>query len=268
MGKSFTLTAPAKLNLWLKLCGRRRPDGRHELESHFAPLALADTLVCTPSHSFSLAVDGPFAAGVPTDGRNLLHQAFRQFCEAFGTQQPLHIALTKNIPHAAGLGGGSSDAGALLAYLSDQTPNLDRAQVRDWSLTLGADIPAAIGPHSGHVSGVGEVLGPSLDLPKNCDLVLIKPQAPCPTGAVFQAVSQAAATPADSRNDLESAARLVCPAVGRILDTLRATYGDKAQMTGSGSTCFVLIPKGEGLSPSLEATFAQDWVHRTQFKAA
>ena len=266
MHAPFTLTAPAKLNLWLRLTGAKRPDGRHELESHFAPLALADTLTCRPAGAFTLHVDGPFCDGVPTDESNLLHTAFYEFCAAFGAQPALEIHLTKNIPHAAGLGGGSSDAGALLTYLTDQTPGLTLNAVRAWSLRLGADVPAAMGPHSGHVSGVGEVLGANLDLPTDCDVLLVKPAAPCPTGAVFQALGSAGVCDEVSVNDLEAAACQVCPEVGSILNILRAHFGAAAQMTGSGSTCFALISAGENLSPGLDSALAAHWVHRTQFR--
>ena len=118
MVPSVSLHAPAKLNLWLRLTGVKRADGRHELESHFAPLALADRLTVTAAARFGLSLSGPFAAGLPRGKDNLVWRAFTAFCAEFGPQPPIHVQVEKNIPHGAGLGGGSADAGALLAYLA------------------------------------------------------------------------------------------------------------------------------------------------------
>ena len=152
----ITLTAPAKLNLSLRLTGNRRADGRHELVSHFAPLKVADVLTLTPAPAFALSVAGRFADGVPIDARNLVWQAVHRFSEAFAAPAPVHIHLEKRIPHGAGLGGGSSDAGAVLAHLA-RAHKIPLDEVVDWSLCLGADVPFALAPQSRQVAGVGEI---------------------------------------------------------------------------------------------------------------
>lgn len=257
------LRAPAKLNLWLKLTGQRRPDGRHELESHFAPLALCDVLTVRQSNTFTLSVTGPFCAGVPVDGRNLVWQAFHQFCQTFGDQPNLRIDLEKNIPHGAGLGGGSSDAGALLAYLAG-TAGVPLDRVRDWSIRLGADIPAAIGPHAGHVSGIGDILGAPMPLPEAA-VFLVKPHASCSTGQVFSQWRAEQACPLVSKNDLEAAACAVCPEISEILAYLRTEVNPEAQMTGSGSTCFALVHPTTSDMARHEQALAGHWTCLTEF---
>ena len=258
----LSLTAPAKLNLWLELRGGVRPDGRHELRSHFAPLELSDRLTLQPADAFGLIVEGPFSAQVPTDQRNLLWQAYDGFSKRFAPLPPAYISLEKNIPHGAGLGGGSSDAGALLGHLANEH-NIPLEEVRAWSLRLGADVPAAIGPHCGLVTGVGEQIGEFIAPPKS-KVLLIKPQESCPTGAVFRAYKEAGAAPAISRNDLEMAARKVCPSLGPILDYLRTEVHPEAQITGSGSTCFALVPQDWTLG-SLNLP-GDPWVCLTDFR--
>ena len=259
-----TLAAPAKLNLWLELTGVKRPDGRHELRSHFAPLELADVLTIEPAEIFDLSVSGPFSGGVPIDERNLLWRAYAGFAERFAPLPPVHIHVEKHIPHGAGLGGGSSDAGALLGYLARRHGVAVEA-VRAWSLSLGADVPAAIGPHSGLVTGVGEMIGGSLPLPEK-RVLLVKPKESCPTGAVFSALSQVAEAPAISRNNLEMAARKVCASLGSVLDFLRTEVDPDAQITGSGSTCFALVPNDWRLE-NLDLP-GDPWVCLTDFKRA
>ena len=268
---SIGLSAPAKLNLWLKLTGPVRPDGRHELRSHFAPLRLADRLVLRSAERFGLSCSGPFAAGLPSDGRNLLWKAYAGFSRDFITLPPVHIDLDKQIPHSAGLGGGSSDAGTLLKYLAARY-EVPLAEVRDWSLGLGADLPAAIGPHCGLVQGVGERLGVHLAPPAG-RVLLVTPRQGCPTGAVFAALARAEPPPEVCRNDLEMAARLVCPALGPILDYLRTDLDLQAQITGSGATCFALLPEEDGgcdqrLKTALDKIPGDPWVCLTDFEQA
>lgn len=241
-----------------------RPDGRHELRSHFAPLELADVLTIEPAKTFGLSVSGAFADGVPTDESNLLWRAYAGFSERFAPLPPVHIHLEKYIPHGAGLGGGSSDAGALLGCLAKQH-GIAIDEVRAWSLSLGADVPAAIGPHSGLVTGVGEMIGETLAPPEK-KILLVKPKESCPTGAVFGALGQVGEAPAESRNDLEMAARKVCPSLGLVLDYLRTEVNPDAQITGSGSTCFALVPDDWRLE-SLNLP-GDPWVCLTGFQRA
>ena len=257
------LRAPAKLNLWLRLTGEKRADGRHELRSHFAPLALADYLRLTPANRLSLRLSGPFAAGVPDDDRNLVWRAFTGFTTVFGEQAPMHIHIEKNIPHGAGLGGGSSDAGALLSYLARQA-GIPLNEVCDWSVTLGADIPAMIEPRSILVSGVGEICERALPMPK-ARVLLVKTAATCSTGEVFQAWDPNRPRSRASQNDLEAAAIQICPEIATILTYLRATLDPQAQMTGSGSACFALLPVDRVLSPAELKVLAPYWTCLTDF---
>lgn len=258
------LEAPAKINLWLRLTGVQRPNGYNELRSHFAPLSLCDTLIIKPSTQFKINVYGPFAGGVPTDHRNVVHKAYKGFSKVFGHQTPIEIELTKNIPNGAGLGGGSADAGALLRYFA-QAEKIPLPTISEWSQCIGADVPSAVMIHSGLVEGIGEILCDPLPLPKQ-RVLLVKPQAPCSTREVFKAWQKAGLPDTKSQNDLEIAAGLVCPEIIQVLKYLRSNINPNAQITGSGSACFALVPHGFQLTKAQTETLSNFWVELTDFR--
>ena len=157
--------APAKLNLGLRIVGRR-PDGTHELESVFVPIDLADELEleieerAEGAAEVALALSGG-GEGVPADAENLAVREARAFLDAAGLRARVRVALAKRIPAAAGLGGGSSDAGAVLRALAERFPGaVDSERLAAIALRLGSDVPFFLDPRPALVGGVGERRAP------------------------------------------------------------------------------------------------------------
>jgi 4-diphosphocytidyl-2-C-methyl-D-erythritol kinase len=245
--------APAKVNLALHVTGRGA-DGYHRLDSLVAFTALGDRLTATPAAGLSLAVAGPFAAGVPTDESNLVLRAARALQAARGMRRGAALRLYKALPHAAGLGGGSSDAAATIRLLSALWGVEPIAPDDPAALALGSDVPACLGaPAPQRLGGRGEILA-AVALPP-CGLVLVNPGARLPTAAVFARLEQPENPPLPplpdlptaealagwmrrTRNDLEAPARAIAPIVGAALAALARTPGIlAATMSGSGATC-------------------------------
>lgn len=240
--------APAKINLTLHVTGQRS-DGYHLLDSLVTFADIGDTLVLDPAQELSLRVSGPFATGVPEDARNLVWRA------AQGAGWAGHIQLNKQLPHGAGIGGGSSDAAAVLLALQAQGLEISS----DLPLDLGADVPVCMAAKATRMRGIGEQLTP-VALPK-LPALLLNPRVPVPTGQVFSALATRRNPPmpevvppfdgpegcADwlkqQRNDLEIPAVAFAPEIDRALSDLRCTGNVlMARMSGSGATCFALYP--------------------------
>ncbi len=258
-GDGLSVAAPAKLNLYLHVTGKRS-DGYHELDSLITFAAVHDSLFVTADEGFSVAVAGPFAAALKNaTGENLIARAARLLAEAAGIQARASIRLYKRLPVAAGVGGGSSDAAAALralAALWRLSP--DKDELFALALRLGADVPVCLMGRTAFVGGIGERLAPGPDL-SDVGLVLVNPGIPLSTAAVFGArdgpysvPGRFEATPADTaslarllaarRNDLEAPARALAPAIAAALDGLAAAAGCRlARMSGSGATCFGLF---------------------------
>ena len=242
------VVAPAKVNLTLHVTGKRA-DGYHLLDSLVVFGDVADRLWLDPGAKLTLEVSGLFAKGVPEDERNLVWRA------AEGAGWRGNIRLQKNLPHGAGIGGGSSDAGAVLNALKASGVLIPSAL----PLSLGADVPVCCHAGAARMRGIGERVDP-LKLPK-LHALLVNPGLPLPTGKVFSALvnrdnspmpdelpeftsaSDCAAWLEKQRNDLEGPAIAVAPEIDRVLSDLRAT-GEAmlSRMSGSGATCFALYP--------------------------
>lgn len=203
------VAAPAKLNLGLRVTGVRA-DGYHLLESVFVPLDLADALAIeltpAPAMRVALHVEGA-PAGLETDGRNLAARAATAFLAAADLTAEVHIALVKCIPVGAGLGGGSSDAGAVLRVLARRFPDaVPPARLAAIAAGLGADVPYFLDPRPALVRGIGDVVEPIERFPALA-VVVATPAPPLATALVFRAfdarqgagsaLDSAALTPAD-----------------------------------------------------------------------
>jgi 4-diphosphocytidyl-2-C-methyl-D-erythritol kinase len=259
---SHRLRAPAKVNLGLRILARR-PDGYHELESLFAVLDLADLLTLeiarAEAPSVTLRLE-PSGTGAPADASNLAVRAADLFLAETELPLRVEIALEKRSPVAAGLGGGSSDAGAVLRALDSFAPEaLPPERLSKLALRLGADVPFFLDPRAAWVRGVGERIEPVGGMPE-LPLVLASPGEPLSTREVFRvydvlhpdARRPAGAPPADlSRlladpvaltallhNDLEAAALRLCPAIRRLREELMARGALAVGMSGSGPTLF------------------------------
>ena len=277
------MEAPAKLNLYLHVTGRRA-DGYHELDSLVTFTALADTLEIASADALSLAVSGPFAEALGT-GDNLATRAAAALAERLGRRASVRIVLQKRIPVAAGLGGGSADAAAVLRGLA-RLWGLGAAHasdLQDVALGLGADVPVCLDSRAAYMAGIGEMLSAPPPLPA-CGVLLVNPVVPVPTGAIFAArqgpfsvANRFRETPSDAsaltallrtrRNDLEPPARAQVPEIGRVLDWLSAMPGCLlARMSGSGGTCFGLFVDVAAATHAARAIAREKpdwWVHPT-----
>jgi 4-diphosphocytidyl-2-C-methyl-D-erythritol kinase len=268
--------APAKVNLWLNVVGRRA-DGYHLLDSLVAFTDLADEIEASPSDRLSLTVDGPFAPALGNEADNLVLEAARLLADRAGIAPRVALRLGKNVPVAAGLGGGSADAAAVLRILIDLwRVALPVEELFDLAARLGADVPMCLAGRAALVSGVGERLAPAPRLPP-CAILLVNPGVPLPTPEVFarrrggfspirglRAWTDAksfAATLADRGNDLTDAAVGLRPEIARVLAFLRTSEGVlHAAMSGSGATCFALYQTRQ-LAERAAGRVPQPWWH-------
>ncbi|MET0252250.1 MAG: 4-(cytidine 5'-diphospho)-2-C-methyl-D-erythritol kinase [Novosphingobium sp.] len=239
---AFTETAYAKLNLALHV-RRRREDGYHELETLFAFVDDGDRLSASPASQDVVHVHGEFAGGLDPFG-NSVAKALTRLRHVPGWS----VQLDKRLPVAAGLGGGSADAGAIFRMVRrwGSLPENWRAI----AAALGADVPACVDSVACLGTGTGTDLAPvDYDL-AGTPVLLVNPRLPLSTGPVFagwDGVDRGAlpAGPAsviarDGRNDLEPSALALCPAIGEVLAALRASDAWLVRMSGSGATCFAL----------------------------
>jgi 4-diphosphocytidyl-2-C-methyl-D-erythritol kinase len=233
----------AKLNLVLRV-GRPRPDGLHPLCSIFASIDLADEVYVEPAETD--AVDCP---GV--EGPNLAAAALEAFRARVPSLPPLRVRIEKQIPVAAGLGGGSADAAAVLRAANAVAGSpLDPAELRDLGTALGSDVPSQVEPRHARVSGVGDVVEP-IDLPLRF-AVLVPQREGLSTAAVYAEFDRMGlgrdSLDCDEleagfalENDLQAAAIALRPELAAVLDALRGTGADGALVSGSGPTCFALF---------------------------
>ncbi len=255
---SVTAGAPAKLNLFLHVVGRR-DDGYHLLDSLVVFAAVGDRVTATESESLGLAIDGPFAAGLAAGDDNLVRRAARRLAEAAGVAPRAALRLDKRLPVASGIGGGSADAAAALKALQVLWgTRVEGPALRDLALGLGADVPVCLAGRPSFMGGIGDDLAVAPALPEAW-VALVNPGVALSTPAVFKArcgdfsapgrFTGAPASVADladllrtRRNDLEAPARALAPAVGAALDALAARPGCLiARMSGSGATCLGLF---------------------------
>lgn len=261
----LTTRAPAKINLTLRILGRRG-DGYHELESLVAFAGIGDRLALLPDAPLGLGISGPRGAGLSAGPDNLVLRAARALQERVPSLRLGAFHLVKTLPVASGIGGGSADAAAALRLLArlNGLPLADPA-LREAARATGADVPVCIEARARLMSGIGEVLGPPLPLPRLFAL-LVNPGVPVETAAVFRALGLApgerrasagqsffpqrgtasaaalAAELARSANDLEPPARCVASVLEGLLARLADLPGCRlARMSGSGATCFALF---------------------------
>jgi 4-diphosphocytidyl-2-C-methyl-D-erythritol kinase len=242
--------AYAKINLALHIrC--RRDDGYHELDTLFAFLDDGDRLELTSATEFQLSFDGEFGGLIAGEGveNNLVTRTARAVCA--GELPRIKVALTKNLPIAAGLGGGSADAAAMIRSLAKNASlDQDGTDINAIAAKLGADIPACIQSVSVIGKGTGADLSPVPNDISGLSCVLINPRIALSTASVFKEWEgvDKGALPAgtardileNGRNDLEAAAIKLCPQISEILLYLQSSAPIIARMSGSGATCFAL----------------------------
>ena len=284
---ALTALAPAKINLFLHV-GAVDADGYHPLSSLVAFADVGDRVSVEPADRLSLTVDGPFGGGLGATDDNLILRALRQLGEACGIGAPkLKVTLDKRLPIAAGLGGGSSDAGAALKLARDVLAlDLDDAALEAVAGVVGADGPMCLRMRTAWAEGRGDVLTDEPRLPP-LPAVLFNPGVPSPTGAVYRAydagpvrAADRPASPEDwsvaavidwlsaQRNDLEAPALALTPAIGEALWAVAATdQVALTRMSGSGATVFGLYPSDDAArsaARALSAAHPMAWIKATQ----
>lgn len=238
-----TETAYAKINLALHV-RRRREDGYHELETLFAFVDAGDVMTAHPAAQDTLQVTGEFGGALADPFGNIVMQALGKLPRAGG----LAVTLEKNLPVAAGLGGGSADAGALFRIVHELHGLPDDWRAR--AAKLGADVPACVDSVTCVGRGTGTELEPVAGSVTGTPVLLLNPRLPLATGPVFKAWDgqdrgpMPEGDPLDialaGRNDLEAPAISLCPAIADVLAELAADEPLLARMSGSGATCFAL----------------------------
>jgi 4-diphosphocytidyl-2-C-methyl-D-erythritol kinase len=296
--------APGKINLTLRVIGRR-PDGYHEIESLVAFAGVADVLSFTPGRTLALAASGPTAAASGKIADNLVLKAAHALAERVVGLKLGRFVLSKRLPVAAGLGGGSSDAAAALRLLARANRLArDDPRLMQAARKTGADVPVCLDPRSRLMRGVGDLLCDPLPLPP-LPAVLVNPGVAVATKDVFALLRFAPSTtnaggPAPTavqpglagaprhlawgtdraaleaalamdRNDLEQPAIALAPAIADVLAVLRQSQGCRiARMSGSGATCFGLFEsarKATAAARRLRAEHPSWWIRATVLAA-
>ncbi len=270
---SSSIAAPAKINLYLHVTGKR-DDGYHLLDSLVAFAGIHDTVTVSPSDEINLKIDGPFAPELESDSGNLVLRAAHALAKMTNIDKGAHLRLKKRLPLASGIGGGSSDAAAVLKGLM-QLWNVEpeAESLQKLALELGADVPVCLNGRAAFMSGIGEEINNAPSLPP-CSVVLVNPGVSLSTPEVFKAradlqkeYSKAGVfdyTPRDlaelvsilgsRRNDLAPAAIGLAPVIEDVLAALERCNGAlMARLSGSGATCFALFADpGEAAAATLK----------------
>ncbi len=250
-----TETAKAKINLALHVLGRRA-DGYHELDSVVAFANIGDELTISVSDTLSLSCSGKFATEVPNDGDNIILKAWHHLDKLFAGKAmalpKVHVALTKNLPVASGIGGGSADAAATLRGLLRLTrQTLSETEITSLAKSLGADVPVCFYEAACQMQGIGEIITPlTIELPRA--IVLVNPLTACSTASVFTNLALKPGqphlppldlySPSDWRNDMTDAALATQPIITQVLAALKTEPAfSSVRMSGSGATCFGLV---------------------------
>ena len=285
--------APAKVNLFLHV-GPLAADGYHPISSLITFASVGDVVRMAPAEAMSFAVEGPFAAELEASaGDNLVIQARDAVLGAFeGTWSPFRLTLQKNLPVAAGLGGGSSDASAALNLLTEALSLRDAGEVlAEIARKLGSDVPACLGGVPAMAYGRGDACEAPPAFPE-LDAVLVNPLEPSPTAAVYRAYDEAGApgsaeppsmqgsmdTPRSlgallaetTRNDLQAPAIALTPVIGDVLAALQAQPQTLfARMSGSGASCFAICADpaaARGLAAAISNDHPGWWVRGCRLK--
>jgi 4-diphosphocytidyl-2-C-methyl-D-erythritol kinase len=268
LNHAVSIEAPAKVNLRLRVLGRR-PDGFHELDTVFQAIDFSDRLVVQlGGEGVQIEVAGPDLGAVE---ENLAYRAAVAFMDATALDVGVHVSLTKRIPAGAGLGGGSSDAGAVLTALQHLTGDpLEGADVLRIASGLGADVPFFVcGSALAVGSGKGDLLE-RLEPLREVDMLVVLPPVHVATRAAFAGLSRSDVSlrssehhaesarcesweivAASATNDFEAGVGEAHPEVSRALAALRSRGYPLTMLSGSGSACFAVV--GEGADPASDA---------------
>ena len=249
----ITVVAPAKINLFLRICGKIDA-GYHLLDSAVVFTRFGDHLTIEPANEDQLVITGEFASGLDSADNNLVMTALRGFRAAGGVIGGLSITLEKNIPVGAGLGGGSADTAALLRAVNAlSTAPLGKDALNRLAASLGADVPVCLAGGCQRIAGIGESMTP-IDLDFMGSILLVNPRIPLSTKDVFTRFTGPKSGFASSLSNLDAAGMVglgndltaiaieLAPAINNCLDHLAGSKGAIATaMSGSGASCFALF---------------------------
>ena len=287
MSATLVDKAAAKINLTLRVIGRRA-DGYHDLESLVAFADVADVLALQPGSDDALDVSGPFAGKSGTVADNLVLKALGALRQRAPGLKGGRFLLTKNVPVAAGLGGGSADAAAALRLIARANAiSLDDPRLRDAARAVGADVPVCLDPRPRIMRGVGELLSAPIDLPV-LPAVLVNPAVAVATRDVFgkftakKSGADAGDVPrafdalieylAHHGNDLTPAAIACAPVIADVLAALKKLPGARlVRMSGSGSSCFALFATQRDAASAAQRLTAEQngwWIQATSLGVA
>jgi 4-diphosphocytidyl-2-C-methyl-D-erythritol kinase len=247
--------APAKINLFLHV-GSKRADGYHELESLVVFASVGDELVFKRADELSLSIDGPFADALTRDPDNLVLKAAGALAAHAGVRKGARITLTKSLPVASGIGGGSADAAATLRGLNTLWKlHLAPEALRTIAAQIGSDVPVCVGSKPAWMEGRGERVHDMRRMPE-VHMLLVNPGIAISTAQIFGALEKRdRVSPMSfpgvlgnldgllgylqaSKNDLEPPARALAPVIDDVLTMLASTGAPFVRMSGSGATCF------------------------------
>ena len=261
MIRALRETAYAKINLALHV-RRRREDGYHELETLFAFVDAGDVFTARSADRDELTVVGEFASQLTDPFGNIASQALAELPRSGG----IALTLEKNLPVAAGLGGGSADAGAVFRIVEALHSLPD--DWRDRAASLGADVPACVESRMCLGHGTGTELSSVVNDMEGTPVLLVNPRVPLATGPVFAGWDgedrgplprgPASKIAAEGRNDLEAPATSLVPQIAEVLATLR-DGANLARMSGSGATCFALYDSEDARDAAAAALPPQWW---------
>lgn len=290
--RSLSVLAPAKVNLYLHVTGRRG-DGYHTLDSLVVFADTGDRVRLKTASHFAFSIDGPYARAFTAaeqdaseDSTNLVVKAVRGLARLVNRPLAVDIRLTKNLPLAAGIGGGSSDAAAAIWALLEWWDIAPQAVqgLDDLLLGLGADVPVCMACHAARVGGIGESVTPAEGLDE-LPALLVNPGKPCPTARIFKYYNKAFSDPApayaggdlvaylkEQHNDLTDAAISVAPEIADVLASIGEQKGCLLpRMSGSGGTCFGLFASELEALDAAEAILRAKprwWVRATMLNRA
>lgn len=261
--------AYAKLNLALHVRGRLS-NGRHALETIFAFCLDGDRLAAEAANEINLEIAGPCAGDLPGGEDNLVVRAARALRERAGVADGAALRLTKNLPVASGIGGGSADAAAALRLLTTMW-KVDPAHAAAVAPELGSDVPACLLSMTARGTGAGDVLELIDAGTSGIPVLLVNPGRALSTGAVFARWDGVDRGPLEGwregRNDLETAAIELVPEIADVLNWLRAQPGAEfVRMSGSGATCFALFESVEKRDSAAERVRESWWRLATELR--
>ena len=253
---ALSITAPAKINLYLHVTGVRE-DGYHLLDSLVTFATVHDIIMIEPANNLTLINQGPFGEGLPITADNLVMRAAKKLQKLANIADGARITLTKNLPISSGIGGGSADAAAAIKGLVRHWGvHPSHHNLSDLALELGADVPICLLGQAAFMGGIGEQIDPVYALPE-APMILVNPRVSVSTPAIFK-IRKAIFSPTNRfdvtpvtlhklidllkegrSNDLMEPAIQTEPIIGEVLNQIKMSHGCQlSRMSGSGATCF------------------------------